>query len=399
MPFMFSFTLSVPGIPNPFAAHARTAQSARAQSKHDSCPDRSTAPLQAGAGRPSDVGLRRSPSPSLLPPRAKKRGWVPACAEPSRPAPMHASTRGYLDTPAKYRDMVPEPADDDASEEMVAVELPPPKRRRTLAGSIVSTALSAALIGTAVGLTVYRLWRDRSKQPESLPPPPYEQGEWVPPKSQPLPEPEPITVSRVTPSSPRKKARHTVSHRPAPRHRRAGSRIPASGSLNSSLHAARPSIPSEFGFGLRNSMAAEPEEEPEDKVSTLNQRLAALIADGQRALGKEIVLLSEDQSEPEDDGVEGWVEDDSMGGSAPVASTSSSTGFSSPRLPAYSPPRTAVGTGAIFAAMQTPTHSRGPSAEPFTTPAAREEEDEWMSPELRESMEQARQRYQRRRLA
>lgn len=34
---------------------------------------------------------------------------------------------------------------------------PPPKRRRGLAGSIVSTALNAALIGTAVGLTVYRL--------------------------------------------------------------------------------------------------------------------------------------------------------------------------------------------------------------------------------------------------
>jgi hypothetical protein len=40
---------------------------------------------------------------------------------------------------------------------VIYVELPPAKRRRTLAGSIVSTALSAALIGTAVGLTVYRL--------------------------------------------------------------------------------------------------------------------------------------------------------------------------------------------------------------------------------------------------
>ena len=39
----------------------------------------------------------------------------------------------------------------------VSLDLPPPKRRRTLAGSIISTALSAALIGTAVGLTVYRL--------------------------------------------------------------------------------------------------------------------------------------------------------------------------------------------------------------------------------------------------
>ena len=39
----------------------------------------------------------------------------------------------------------------------VTIDLPPPKRRKTFTGSIVSTALSAALIGTAVGLTVYRL--------------------------------------------------------------------------------------------------------------------------------------------------------------------------------------------------------------------------------------------------
>lgn len=39
----------------------------------------------------------------------------------------------------------------------INVELPPAKRRRGLAGSIVSTAFSAALIGTAVGLTVYRM--------------------------------------------------------------------------------------------------------------------------------------------------------------------------------------------------------------------------------------------------
>lgn len=39
----------------------------------------------------------------------------------------------------------------------VKSELPPAKRRKGLAGTIVSTALSAALIGTAVGLTMYRL--------------------------------------------------------------------------------------------------------------------------------------------------------------------------------------------------------------------------------------------------
>lgn len=42
---------------------------------------------------------------------------------------------------------------------LLHADMPPPaKRRRGLAGSIVSTALSAALIGTAVGLTVYRLY-------------------------------------------------------------------------------------------------------------------------------------------------------------------------------------------------------------------------------------------------
>lgn len=41
---------------------------------------------------------------------------------------------------------------------ILPIELPPPsKRRRGLAGSIVSTAVNAALIGTAVGLTVYRM--------------------------------------------------------------------------------------------------------------------------------------------------------------------------------------------------------------------------------------------------
>lgn len=40
----------------------------------------------------------------------------------------------------------------------VYIELPPAKRRRTLAGTIVSGALNAAIIGTAVGLTVYRLF-------------------------------------------------------------------------------------------------------------------------------------------------------------------------------------------------------------------------------------------------
>jgi hypothetical protein len=50
----------------------------------------------------------------------------------------------------------------------VYIELPPTKRRRTLAGSIVSGALNAALIGTAVGLTVYRLYVLSSAWPQGF---------------------------------------------------------------------------------------------------------------------------------------------------------------------------------------------------------------------------------------
>lgn len=37
-------------------------------------------------------------------------------------------------------------------------DFPPAKRRKTLTDSIISTAFSAALIGTAVGMTAYRLY-------------------------------------------------------------------------------------------------------------------------------------------------------------------------------------------------------------------------------------------------
>lgn len=88
----------------------------------------------------------------------------------------------------------------------IMADFPPAKRRKTLTDTIISTAFSAALIGTAVGMTAYRMycqfqmqycnhvsdrvvllfrWRDRGKPtnedgPEPMePPPPYEREEWM----------------------------------------------------------------------------------------------------------------------------------------------------------------------------------------------------------------------------
>lgn len=96
MVFNFTFSFPVPGITNPFAAQPVPP------------PEPIKAPpLQEKLTR-SQVGPRARPDHPSLPaptPLNKKRGWTPSTAEPSQPEPVKASSSGYLDTPAKYRDM------------------------------------------------------------------------------------------------------------------------------------------------------------------------------------------------------------------------------------------------------------------------------------------------------
>ncbi|KAI8985784.1 hypothetical protein BD414DRAFT_489226 [Trametes punicea] len=372
MVFSFSFTLSVPGISNPFAAPALPAP-----------------PHYHTDVQHSSVSRRRPPSPSLLPPLSKKRGWVPSSPEPSRPASIHTSTSGYLDTPAKYRDMAHQSAQQDQVEEMVA-DLPPPKRRRTLAGSIISTALSAALIGTAVGLTVYRLWRDRGKHPEALPPPPYEQGAWVPPEPEPTPAPETPKLVLAAPTTPRsRKSRHVAGRRTLPRPRKTHSRAQSSLSHSSvhSSYASRAPIPPEFNFpsGSRSSPKPEEDADVDEKMTWIGDRLAQLIAEGQKALGREVVIMSEDKEDEVDDGSGAWVEDDD---DEPVPGSSRL-----PNPPPYSPSRNGSFPSKIG-------FTRGVSVESDTRSVfgnVAEDDSAWGTSEMRESMERARVLYRQKR--
>jgi hypothetical protein len=238
MLFPFTFSISVPGIMNPFS--------------------KSLEPPNAAGDSPAPAAIQdkrwlavRRPHPSALPPPvplARKRGWQPSTPEPSPATAVTTSTRGQVNIPPKYRDFTVTPEareEEQGMEDMAAgeshvrltdpayipsrpvvvsqrvpaavhhvmsflhrgcrhftratffqcsllmapmctrcmifsllyssvllwalfglmvisfhvcIELPPAKRRRTLAGSIVSGAVNAALIGTAVGLTVYRLY-------------------------------------------------------------------------------------------------------------------------------------------------------------------------------------------------------------------------------------------------
>ncbi|KAG6817138.1 hypothetical protein H0H87_012329 [Tephrocybe sp. NHM501043] len=152
--------MSVPGLTNPFVNSGQRLPPTPVDSFVGKMSIQKQQKIQITRPRPPP-----SPPGTTTPPVLKstslKRGWEPSFASTSRSTTTLASTSGYLDTPGKYREMAERNASADEFHEVemfADTEMPPPaKRRRGLAGSIVSTALSAALIGTAVGLTVYRL--------------------------------------------------------------------------------------------------------------------------------------------------------------------------------------------------------------------------------------------------
>lgn len=423
MPFPFTFSFRVPGLHNPF-----TAQSAVKPSRNDR--NDTTVDHGAAISRRNCTRFpprRASPSPSLssFVPLNRKRAWVSSIPEPSQAATSAASTRGYLDTPAKYRNTAHEVPEQELVEEMFT-ELPPTKRRRTLAGSIVSTALSAALIGTAVGLTVYRLWRDRGQEQEKIQPqplpPPYHPGDWVPEQYKDLQVTPPTPKSRKPRTAPSSIRRSGTRHR---RMRTRGRPVTPSRSVSPALMAHSPP---EFDFVHVNQDEEAEEDEPEaDEMDWIGDRLSKLIQEGHRALNTEVVVMSEAKEDEVDDGSGDWEEEQPATGPSVSrcgsfrrthrprdiqppsysAFTSSSSPSSSPRKRKFvgetvhlSPDRQ------DFSRLSVPSTPRRIARETWTdidayaTVASSFKEDvsAWQSPELRESMERARAQYLQRRM-
>ncbi|KAJ7903442.1 hypothetical protein B0H14DRAFT_3079604 [Mycena olivaceomarginata] len=335
MSFLFTFKLPVPGL-NPFSSPAQS------PSEHPPTSDM--------------LNLRR-PSPAA--PLSRKRGWDPSLAEPSQSAATLASSSGYLDTPAKYREM----ADEFELEDMAA-----------------STAVSAALIGTAVGLTVYRLWRDRGKEAE--------------------PEPEPDQQLPPPPSG------------LLPVHRPPSDTAAVFGHASSLEHFRPPSsTPPRTPYGS-NNMEDDDAAVVEDKMDWLGDQLSLLIQEGQKALGREIV-------DEVDDGCGVWEEEDAGGfdaaefGGGPSSSYQNSMSMSRsasprqrkrPRNLTLAPPACAARPAsesprAARPASESPRAARFEFATSASLPASATrwradapEEEAYESPELKESMARARAR-------
>ncbi|KAJ7455377.1 hypothetical protein B0H11DRAFT_2067860 [Mycena galericulata] len=410
MPFPFTFKIAVPGL-NPFTPTPETPSPLQSTSQSPEKP-------RARPARPRNINERRpSPSPSPAAPASRKRGWDPSLAEPSQSTATLASTSGFLNPPAKYHEMVGHQSGDEFELEDMSMSIsdmpPPAKRRRGLAGSIVSTAVSAALIGTAVGLTVYRLWRDRGKEAESepLPPPPYQQGQWTP-----VQQAQAIEITPPTPivTPRRRKVRHGINtasatkrHNPRVRPR---------------LHGHALSTPSSTTLPLREPLGTDSMEDEdgvavEDQMDWMGEQLSMLIQEGQKALGREIVVQSDAREDEVDDGCGVWEEeegghDQEFGG--PSSYRNSHSRSSSPRQrkrprnltlapPSYASRPSSASPRATrfeFTSSSLPSSAgtrwrsdapgRGMSAE--SELGKREEEQTWESPELKESMARARAR-------
>ncbi|KAF5381414.1 hypothetical protein D9757_009073 [Collybiopsis confluens] len=195
---------------------------------------------------------------------------------------------------------------------------PPAKRRRGLAGSIVSTAVSAALIGTAVGLTVYRLWRDRGKDAE---PPLITVGTEAGPNTSSSPPPPPYSSSdpqappslNVVPPTPRSTPRKTRQHQAHSSARKRPRRVP-----HLSLHNINSFGPAAFDFTSphrRNIPTTPSDDEAEtadDQMDWIGSKLTSLIEEGRKALGREVVVMSESKEDEVDDGSGEWVEEEGV---------------------------------------------------------------------------------------
>jgi|SRR5712672_796482 len=137
-------------------------------------------------------------------------------------------------------------------------------------------------------------------------------------------------------------------------------------------------------------------------------RLSQLIEDGKRALGKEVVVMSEVQDDEEDDGNGNWEEEADP--DAPVGDASrsgsvrhrrrhqprgaaSSSSYLSP--PPASPRRQQVLAADFCSAIPIPGCSAPDHSADVTrlSSSFHEDESHWQSPELRESMERARAAY------
>jgi len=173
--------------------------------------------------------------------------------------------------------------------------------------------------------------------------------------------------------------------------------------------SAAPSGPFDFRFGQEQPETRD--EEPEDEMDWIGDRISQLIEEGKKALGTEVVVMSDAKEDEVDDGSGAWEEefdDRSIRSSrrkrvrtprsiGMPRSYSPQRALSSPTSPGFSPSRSHHRSNTVAGPSPSFPTARAPSIEyeSPTLPAAswKENEEDWQSLEIKASMEKARQLY------
>ncbi|KAG8932746.1 hypothetical protein FRC02_000647 [Tulasnella sp. 418] len=309
MLFDFAFKFNIPLLRNPFAV--------------EPLPPLPEAPAPVNTGTtPRKPSLRPRPiqRPGVVIDHARRevshkrrRGWEPAEQSDSTAPPVMNRTfsQGIMDIqhPAPIEEIDDIGQDQDQRD----VDHPPAKRRRigALTDTILSGALNFALVGSAVGLTAYRLWRARGIAPEEQntqdQPPPYE-DDWV--KS----SPDDSTVTSSS-SAESRSSGTSDSHaqgarkRVKPVNRTTTTRRRPVNRPRANSRGISPVKPAQLNLDNDEMMDGGDLDESMDWMS---EQLRNLIAEGQKALGKEIVIGTDTGNDDDlvDDGAEGWEDQD-----------------------------------------------------------------------------------------
>ncbi|KAF8705561.1 hypothetical protein RHS03_05357, partial [Rhizoctonia solani] len=371
----FSFTFS---LPTPFANPFDASTADPGQLDYSS-PERA----RRLGPRPARPNVNTTPERSAN--ISRKRGrWSPeAKAGPSSVLDLTSTASAYIDSPARYVDFSEQRDEpEEATGEIYTAQHVTILMNYTIyLGSLPGFTLAhhgrdsstqaqtAAVIGTAVGLTAYRLWRDRGKdglpinpEPSTIesfpPPPPYtpriesEHPSTAGPSYIPIPCPAPTTLkmknnlSSAPATTPRRRANTTRRqhvHTSAARRRRPVNPVfprnqsPASSLRRSTAYHTAPgssrstpapapvpvstSVPGPSGSSSRHDHDPKPDAHSGDELDNedmemsghmdwMSSQLQALINEGKRALGAEVVVGGADEV---DDGAEGWTSADEDG--------------------------------------------------------------------------------------
>lgn len=131
----------------------------------------------------------------------------------------------------------------------------------------------------------------------------------------------------------------------------------------------------------------------------IQSKLAQLIEEGKRALNREVVVMSDAKEDEVDDGSGAWEEEEGDQPDAPISRNSSikrgakrSRAHTYTTTPGHSSHHLPLPQAVPVTPRKTPSHSRGFSADSVTRDIFQEGDSEWQSPELRESMQKARER-------